>query len=342
MRQLTFIQPGTLEWWDVPEPRIETPFQALVRPIAVASCDLDAPILRGEAPFRGPFAFGHECVAEVVEVGEAVLTFRVGQLVVVPFQISCGTCDACRSGFTGNCATVEGFASYGLGKGAWGGVLSDLVRVPFADAMLVPVPPGVIPEAVASASDNLPDAWRTVGPYLLDHPGSPVLIIGGAGSGSIGLYAAAIARALLATQIDYADQDPRRLEIAQTLGVNALAIGTAFPKRLGTYPLTIDAGLNPEGLGCALRSTEREGTCISTGIYFAHDILLPLRDMYYTGITFYTGRVHVRPAIPEVLRLVSEARLAPEKITTEHAFWEEAPDALSTFHTKLLITRDRA
>jgi len=67
MRQLTFIKPGMLEWWDVPEPKIEAPIQALVRPVAVASCDLDAPILRGEAPFRGPFAFGHEFVAEEVQ-----------------------------------------------------------------------------------------------------------------------------------------------------------------------------------------------------------------------------------------------------------------------------------
>lgn len=117
MRQLTFIKPGALEWWDVPEPLIAAPIQALVRPVAVASCDLDTPILLGEAPFRGPFAFGHEFVAEVVAVGDAVLKIQVGQLVVVPFQISCGTCDSCQRGLTGNCATVERFASYGLGRG---------------------------------------------------------------------------------------------------------------------------------------------------------------------------------------------------------------------------------
>ncbi len=100
MRQLTFIKPGKLEWWDVPEPRSTSALQALVEPIAVASCDLDKPILHGEAPFRGPFAFGHEVVARVKEVGESVRTVKPREHVVVPFQISRGTCPACRRGFT--------------------------------------------------------------------------------------------------------------------------------------------------------------------------------------------------------------------------------------------------
>lgn len=223
----------------------------------------------------------------------------------------------------------------------WGGALSDLVLVPFADAMLVPVPAGITPEAVASASDNMPDAWRTVGPYLLEHPSSPVLIVGGAGSGSIGLYAAAIAKALGASQIDYADQNTHRLEVAQALGVNPLAIGSSFPKRLGSYPLTVDTGANAEGIACALRSTECEGMCISTGIYFAHEIPLPLREMYYTGMTFKTGRVHAHAAIPEILTLVREGRLEPAKVTTEFAVWDEAPEALRDFRTKLVIMRER-
>ena len=61
-----------LEWRDVPEPALESAGQALVRPLAVALCDLDQPIIRGQAPIPGPIALGHECVAEVVEVGDEV------------------------------------------------------------------------------------------------------------------------------------------------------------------------------------------------------------------------------------------------------------------------------
>jgi alcohol dehydrogenase len=100
MQQLTFLSAGHLEWREVPAPTLQLTGQAIVRPIAVATCDLDAALIRGQAPFAGPFAFGHEFIAEVLEVGEAVQRVAPGQLVIVPFQISCGTCARCQRGQT--------------------------------------------------------------------------------------------------------------------------------------------------------------------------------------------------------------------------------------------------
>ena len=95
---------------------------------------------------RGPFPFGHECVAEVTEVGDAVSAVAPGDVVGVPFQISCGECEGCRRGRTGDCERVERMAMYGLPMGTnYGGFLSDSARVPFADAMLVPVPDDIEP-----------------------------------------------------------------------------------------------------------------------------------------------------------------------------------------------------
>jgi alcohol dehydrogenase len=180
MRQLTFIGQGKLEWQDVPDPALEGPGQAIVRPIAVANCDLDAAFIRGQAPIPGPFAFGHEFVAEVREVGPDVKSVKPGDVTVVSFQITCGTCDACRRGHTASCSGVEPRrAMYGLGTIVgkdWGGAMSDLVRVPFANHMLVQLPARIDPVAVASCSDNLPDAWRTVGPPLEALPGASVLV----------------------------------------------------------------------------------------------------------------------------------------------------------------------
>ena len=329
MRQLTFVEAGKLEWRDVPTPAVEGAAQALVRPVAVATCDLDLACIRGQAPIPGPFAFGHEFIADVLEVGDGVTTVRTGDRVVVPFQITCGECDRCRRGLTANCVGVEPRrAMYGLGTVVgkdWGGAMSDLVRVPFADAMLVPLPAGVDPVAVASMSDNLPDAWRTVAPHLEANPGASVLVVAG-GAPSIGLYAVAMARALGAGGVDYIDNDPGRLRLAEALG--ATAVEGPGPRKRGRHWITVDASAQPDGLACALRSTEPGGVCTSVGIYYTPEVAVPLLEMYTHGITFITGRVDARPLIPAILAAVRSGKLRPEMVTSAVVSWDDAPTAL--------------
>src|SRR5438876_10115469 len=79
MRQLTCTAPHQIEWRDVPEPRLEGDTEALVRPLAVARCDIDLFLTSGFVPLRGPFALGHEAVAEVVDVGDSVPGLTKGQ-----------------------------------------------------------------------------------------------------------------------------------------------------------------------------------------------------------------------------------------------------------------------
>jgi threonine dehydrogenase-like Zn-dependent dehydrogenase len=337
MQQLTLVQPGRLELLDVPEPQLQTPTDALVRPIAVARCDVDIPMALGRTPFQPPIAVGHEFVAEIVELGDHVSSLGVGQRVAVPFQISCGDCLRCRRGITNSCLSVPPRSQYGFGGagGSWGGALSDLVRVPFAEQLLVPLPDGVDPAAIASA-DNLSDGWRTVGPYLKERPNAPVLVVGG-GALSVGLYAAAIASALGASQVDYLDGDTERLEVAASLGANPME--GLPPRRLGPYPITVDASANPDGLACALRSTEPGGVCTSVGIYSAETTPVPLLEMYTTGVTFKTGRVNARTELPHVTELVESGRLRPEKVTTRIVSWVEAKDAWLEPGLKLIVLR---
>jgi threonine dehydrogenase-like Zn-dependent dehydrogenase len=337
--QLTYTAPKELEWREAPEPSLSSDAAALVRPVAVATCDLDALIVTGGSPFRAPFAIGHECVAEVLDVGDAVSSVRPGQLVSVPFQISCGQCDPCREGHTSNCAGVPFMSSYGFGPAVerWGGFLSDTVCVPYAEHMLVPVPAGLAPASVASASDNISDAWRTVGPPLAARPGAPVLVVGGAGPGSIGLYAAGLAVALGAESVLYVDADAGRRETASALGAQTLA---ELPERLGPFPVTVDSSADPAGLALALRSTAPDGICTSTGIYFGEQPGLPLLEMYTKGITFKTGRVDARTAMPHVLGLSAAGALRPELVTTRVVDWTDAADALlEGGWTKLVIER---
>ena len=337
MQQLTFIEKGKLEWRDADDPRIEGDGEAIVRPVAVATCDIDLGIVRGATPLEGPFAFGHECVAEVTDVGDGVTTVEPGALVSVPFQISCGECARCRRGQTGNCESVPYNSVYGLPLGPeYGGFLSDAVRVPYADAMLFGVPDGVSPASVASLSDNIVDAWRTVAPQLEAEPGARVLICGGAGS--IPLYATEIATALGAERVDFAGGRPRDRELAERLG--ATLVDEEFPERLGPYPITVDASADVAGLACALRSTEPDGTCTSIGIYFEPETPVPLLEMFTKGVNFYTGVPHARTVMPSVMELVADGRFHPERVTVETAAWDEAADAVAGHGGKLVVSRE--
>lgn len=336
MRQLTFVEAGRLEWQDVPEPELEDPGDALVRPVVVTTCDADIAAIRGLFPIKGPFPFGHEFVAEVVELGDQVTGFHRGQLVILPVQISCGFCDRCRKGQTAFCRSVRQPAAWGLGAygGNWPGAFCDLLRIPFADHMMVPVPHGVDPKIVASAGDNLSDAWRTVAPHLMESPGAEVLVVG---YGSIGLFAVAIAHALGASRIDYLDTDATRLSLAESLGGSPIEGQPGG--RVGSYAITVDASFNPAGLVSALRSVAPNGICTSIGGYFG-DVSLPVFDMWRRAVRFNVGVANCRANMPQVLDLVQSGRIHPEVIASGEVPWDGAAEALADPSMKPLFVRD--
>jgi alcohol dehydrogenase len=343
MRALIYAGPRDLQWCDAPEPRIAGDGEAIVRHVAVATCDLDALIVGGGSPFPAPFALGHEGVADVLEVGDGVTTVQPGDRVLVPFQISCGACVACRAGRTGNCETLPLGQTYGFGFGPeqtrWGGFLSDAVHVPFADAMLVKVPAGLAPELAASASDNITDAYRAIAPHLAARPGAPVLICGGAQSGSIGLYAVAQATALGSEDVLYVDPDPGRRAIAERYGARTL---DDVPDRVDErFPITVDAAGTREALQLVLNSLDRDGVCTSTAIYFDPATIppFPLLPMYVMGSTFVTGRIHARHDAPAVLDLLAGGSLDVAPVTTRVVAFDDAADALLEDYTKLVFTR---
>jgi alcohol dehydrogenase len=336
VKQLTYLEGGKVEWREAADPRLEGDGEALVRPVAVATCDLDLMVVVGRV--AGPLPAGHEGVGEVIDVGDGVKSVSPGDLVSIPFQVSCGECRNCRRGQTGNCESVGRMATYGIPIGEnYGGFLSDLVRVPYADAMLVKIPEGVEPAAVASVSDNVPDAWRAVAPQLAAEPGAPVLICGGAGS--IALYAVQIALALGSERVDFAGGRPEHRELADRLGANLL--DEEFPDWVGRYPITMDFSATHEGLSCALRSTEPDGHCTINAIYFEEKTPVPLLAMYTNGINVYTGRVHSRPVMEPILDLVAEGKLRPEEVTGETAAWDDAAEAVANHRSKLVISRYR-
>jgi len=339
MQQLTCTSPGRVEWREVPEPRLASDVEALVRPLAVARCDIDLFLTGGLFPVSEPFALGHECVGEVTALGDAVRGLEIGQRVVVSFQVSCGTCAPCTAGRTAICDRLPTLSDYGmqpLSGVEYGGMLSDLIRVPFAEAMLQPVSSALAPEVLASVSDNVLDGYRAVAPHLAASPGAEVLVVSH-GIASIPLYAVQAAVALGASRVDIASGDTAVLELAERLG--ARAIRTDFGRTAGRYPVVVDAGVTPAGLHYAIRSTQPEGVCQSVSFHPGQDVPLPLGRMYTLGIRLFVGRCHACALLPEVVPLIESGRLRPGEVTTRLASWPEAPEAFLEPAIKLVVRR---
>jgi len=321
MRQLTCIEAGQLEWRDVPEPRIQGDGEALVRPLAVARCDIDRFLASGLLPLRGSFALGHECVGEVVALGDGVRELALGQRVVVSFQVSCGRCRRCRAGKSALCEEMPVLSDYGmqpLSGVEYGGMLSDVVRVPYATAMLQPIPAALDPAALASVSDNVCDGYRAVAPHLAAEPGSEVLIVAH-GLPSIPLYAVQAAVALGAGTVDFASDDAEALALAERLGARAIA--TDFARK-------------------PARATEPEGVCQSVSFHAGASLPLPMGRMYTLGIRLCVGRCHAAALLPEVVALIAAGRLRPEAVTTRVVAWEDAAAAFLEPAVKLVVQRD--
>lgn len=370
MRELTFVRTGRLRWIDRPAPTLQASTDALVRPFVASRCDGDtlplhrpvsrpmqaglklgliAPVIghiTGPRPFKGPFGIGHECVAQVTATGSNITNLAIGDVVVVPWALSCGTCPPCQQGLTAKCATMtvtspgKTLAAFGFGPhcGPWGGMVTDTLRIPNADHMLVKVPAGVDPIRVAAASDNLADAWRTVVPALKTRPGSRVLVLGG-GAKSIGLYAAGLAAAHGA-EVEYADNDHDRLTIAAGLGARVRAVS----KRGSTggrsgYDIVVEAASNARGLHDGLRALAPGGICVGIGYYVRTNTKLPVMDMYATSATLQVGVSHARPVLPELLDFIAQTGFEAERVTTLVADWDDAPTAYQERTTKVVLYR---
>jgi threonine dehydrogenase-like Zn-dependent dehydrogenase len=365
VRELQFVRSGRLAWRERDAPSIQDPGDAIVRPFIAGRCDGDTvpihrPVSRamqagiavraidpvvgcicGAVPFKGPFAIGHECVAEVVAVGAGVEQIQVGEIVVVPWAVSCGRCTECQRGLTSKCSitTTRTLAAYGFGpaSGPWGGMIADEVRVPFADHMLVPVPPAVPALRVAAASDNLADAWRSVVPPLSGRPGASVLIVGG-GAKSIGLYAAGLAVAHGAGVVDYLDDDLSRRQIAESFGARALAMRRATAS--ARYDVAVEASSRAAGLRRAIRSLAPGGVCTAVGYYLGAGTRVPLMRMYATDATLRVGVSHARAVLPDLLAFIERTGFPAERVTTLTADWNDAPSAYAARTTKVVLHRD--
>ena len=344
MRALVFRGPMALAWEEVETPKLVEPRDALVRPIAVARCDLDPAIALGLYPMPAPFVMGHEMVGEVVAVGDAISNVRLGDKVIVPFQLSCMTCAPCLRGHTNACESVPSGTAFGLGPHGGidlGGALAELVRVQWADVMLIPLPEGMDPVVAAGIPDNVSDGYRCVAAPLAERPGAPVLVVGGLAP-SVGLYAVMAALALGAERVVYVDDDAARLDLAAVAGAEVVNAKDQWDslKLAERFPIVVDANVLDPGRNFALRSVEPCGVCTSVSGGASSRSNLPLQSMYLKGVRYEIGRVHACATARPVLDLVSSGALDPARIINKVVPFSEAVEGMILPVTKVVFVND--
>ncbi|TGL05230.1 zinc-dependent alcohol dehydrogenase [Leptospira levettii] len=340
MLRLVFRKKGILEWEEVETPTINGENQALVEPIAIARCDLDLPIVRGETLFRAPFPVGHEFVGRIKSLSDELYgQFQIGSIVAIPFQISCGTCPSCLSIHTNSCETVPYTSAYGMPPGAHnvGGAISELIKVPYAKQMLLTMDPKINPVGIASLSDNIAEVWKLAGRFLERKKDPKTLVVGG-NAGSIGLYTALYLHQTKKAEVLYVDTDRSRIELATSLGIPVTHV-TTFPKPSEKYDLVCDASATKEGWEFATRSMGKNAILSSASIFWTNRFEIPYLEMYNQGAEIHIGRVESLDSMKALYPEIQNGMFTPEKIVTKTVSFAEAKEAWLEESIKLVVTR---
>lgn len=214
----------------VPDPMILNPRDAIVRVTSTAICGSDLHLMNGFVPsMEAGDVLGHEFMGEVVEVGKQTGNLKVGDRVVVPFTISCGSCFFCQrqlwslcDNSNPNAALVEkmyghspaGLFGYSHLFGGYAGGQAQYARVPFADVGPVKIESGLSDEQVLFLSDVFPTGYMAAENCAIQ-PGDTVAVWG---CGPVGQFAIKSAYMLGAEQVIAIDRIPERLRMAAVEG----------------------------------------------------------------------------------------------------------------------------
>lgn len=247
---------GDIRLDDVEEPKIEQPTDAIVRITASAICGTDLHLVRGTMPGMRPGTIlGHEGVGVIEQLGPDVRNFEVGDRVLIPSTIACGTCSYCRAGCYSQCDKANpngphaGTAFFGgpESTGPFHGLQAEKARVPFAHVGLVRIPDVVSDEQAILLSDIFPTAY--FGATLAEiTPGDCVAVFG---CGPVGLFTILSARLMDAGRIFAIDREPSRLAKARELGAEVIDFDKEDPvetlKRL-TDGIGVDRAIDAVGI----------------------------------------------------------------------------------------------
>ena len=234
MKAVVFHGIGDIRLDDVPEPKIQDPTDAIIRITSSAICGTDLHLIRGTFTGMKPGTIlGHEGIGIVEDIGANVRNLKVGDRVVIPSTIACGSCSYCRSGYQAQCDNANpngsdaGTAFFGgpENTGPFNGLQAEYARIPYAHAGLVKLPREVTDDQAIMISDIFPTGY--FGADIAEiQPGDTVAVFG---CGPVGMFAIASAQLFGAGRVIAVDTIPSRLEMARGLGAEVIDYNAEDP-----------------------------------------------------------------------------------------------------------------
>ncbi|TCJ12535.1 glutathione-dependent formaldehyde dehydrogenase [Flaviaesturariibacter flavus] len=351
-----------------PMPRIEHPQDAIVRVTRSCICGSDLHLYHGLVPdTRVGMTFGHEFTGVVEEVGPEVTNIKVGDQVLVPFNIACGSCPFCKQELFGNChesnseaTAVGGIFGYSHTAGGFDGGQAEYVRVPYANVGPTIIPEGMDLDDAVLLTDVVPTGYQAAEMAGIK-PGDTVVVFG---AGPIGIMAARCAwlfgagRVIVIDHIEYRLDFVRRYAFCEAYNFESLGDPVLFLKKTTDYfgaDVCIDAvgceaagstlqtltgrkGLLQAGSATALQwainSVKKGGIISIVGVYGPTFNMVPIGNVVNKGLTIRANQASVKRLLPRLIDHVMSGRLNPKEIISHRIPLEEVSDAYNIFSAK--------
>ncbi|MGH8217782.1 MAG: zinc-dependent alcohol dehydrogenase family protein [Steroidobacteraceae bacterium] len=315
MRAIVMHAAGDVRNEEVPDPTIVASTNAVVRVTRACICGSDLwPYRSMERSDRGQ-PMGHEAIGVVEAVGADVRTVRRGDVVVMPFASSDGTCIFCHEGLPTACLHVNFFGNRGND-----GAQAEAIRIPYADGTLFPLPVGK-DDALMPSLLTLADVMGTGHHAAVSARVSPGKDVAVVGDGAVGLCGVIAAKRLGAQRIILLGRHPDRIALAREFGATDIVSerGPAAIERVRqlTGSLGVHSVLECVGLAQAMETAieiARPGGAIGR-VGVPQDAAMPgSQTAFYHNVTVGGGPAPVRAYIPELLPDVLEGRIQPGRV----------------------------
>jgi threonine dehydrogenase-like Zn-dependent dehydrogenase len=326
MRATLMYKAGDVRVETVPDARIIEPTDALLTVTRACICGSDLWPYNLMEPADGGQAMGHEAIGVVEAVGADVRTLKVGDVVVMPFAYSDGTCVFCHEGLHTSCVHGGFFGSGGLGAQA------EAVRVPQADGTLVALPVAA-DDALMPSLLTLSDVMGTghhAAVRASVSPGREVAVIG---DGAVGLCGVIAARRLGAERIIILGRRPDRIALAKEFGATDVVSerGDEAVERVreltGGYGVhsVLECVGTDQAMGTAIGIVRPGGAVGRVGVPH-YETTAAWETAFYGNITISGGPAPVRAYMDELLPDVLEGRIEPGRVFDRVVDLDDVPD----------------